>query len=108
MAGYTELIAAGTTLATSDFKVEVGTIVQLVGFGYVSAGDTFDVLVSYDGGTTYVACFDENGNAVKVGAGGSPGIRNPVNLIGPGFFQVKRAAGKTDSIGVALIDTTMV
>jgi len=43
MAGYTELIAAGTTLATANFKVEEGKVVSLVGFGFVAAGDSFDV-----------------------------------------------------------------
>lgn len=103
MAGYSELIAAGTDLATADFKVQEGKVVQLVGFGFLLAGDTLDVLASYDGGTNFEPCYDENGNAVLVGAGGVAGVRNPVNLIGPGYFRVQRAAGKTDSIGVALV-----
>ena len=106
MAGSNIVITAGTTLANKEFHVPKGSVVQLVGFGFVAAGDTFDVQVSYDRGDNYVPCYDDGGNLVLVGAGGAAGIRNPVNLIGPGFFNVKRVAGKTDDIGCALIETT--
>jgi hypothetical protein len=106
MAGYNIKIAAGTDLATSDFKVVQGKVAQLVGFGFLAGGDTMEVLVSYDGGTNYEPCYDGDGNAVLLGKGGAAGIRNPVNLIGPGFFRVQRTAGKTDSIGAALVEET--
>jgi hypothetical protein len=107
MAGYTELLAAGTTAATADFKVSAGYISQIVGFGFVSSADQIAILTSYDGGTTYVSSYDGNGVEVAVAGSGGANPRNPVNVMGPGFYRLSRASGGTDSIGAALIQTVI-
>ena len=107
MAGNSILIAAGTATATAQFKLNEGEVGQLTGFGFVAAAETISVQASYDGGVNYVDCFDNSGVQVLIGGSDAAVPRNPILVEGPGFFQVTRTGVTTDSIGVALTQTSV-
>lgn len=99
------LVAAQTAAASAKFVVPPGYVVSLVGWGF-SGTDKVPVEASYDGGTNYVPCYGDDGNAVVIGAGGSAGVRNPVNVMGPGYFRVNKGV-TSGTVGVAITETVI-
>lgn len=107
MAGYTTLIATGTSAANSTFKLQAGQVSTLVLIDGTGANDSITVEASYDGGTNFTSCYDDNNNAVALAGANSASARNPIMVMGPCHFRVSRAANQSANIGCALVQTAL-
>lgn len=87
--------AAATDAASYAFKVFANNPMTIIGHGFAGSGDTIDVQISYDDGSTYVDCY-RDGTQVQL-----TDTNNPVTVYGPGLFKVNKGA-TTDTIGCVL------